>query len=432
MDNTNDILAEKSLISTRYPFFNKLLENVKYIPSEDTKALNVVGTEIFYNLEYVNSLDTNSCARELIRGLCIALSNYVEIHKSKHLKLWSITITALISYLQKKFHVTLEENIKKEKPQDDVDYGDLFSAIIGDAKGSIFPGNTSIPSPLNNSFKGEPKKQAQKSDTPKSSDSNFNEEENARKKNIWNKSDSGTSISDTYDKNADKNSLVKDNNVLDKDSNSFGGTGGKQLSSHQKALEKLQETTAFNKATVIPEHVIFNDIGEAKQIFDWRRILRESGNNSEVDWSYTNAVIEDGLVRPVLETISVSTTEILLDTSGSVSDALLLRFLQECKNILAISKIKVGCFDTNFYGFYAIKRPEDFEKMPFEGRHGTNFTTAVSAFSKRADNRIIFTDGDAPMPSFFNDVIWIVYGPKRIKPIGGRVFYVDDRFKKYT
>ena len=179
----------------------------------------------------------------------------------------------------------------------------------------------------------------------------------------------------------------------------------------------------------VPEYVVFNDIGEATRIFDWRRILRPNGS-FDVDWSYRNAVIEDGIVRPTLEAVPVAVTEILLDTSGSIDEPLLKRFLQECRNILPHSKVKIGCFDTQFYGFHDINTLADLENMVFDGRHGTSFTAALGAFSGRADNRIIFTDGDAPMPAQRMDVIWIVFGGKRIFPNGGRVFYVDDDLMK--
>ena len=52
-------------------------------------------------------------------------------------------------------------------------------------------------------------------------------------------------------------------------------------------------------------------------------------------------------------------TEIVLDTSGSIDDKLLRNFLRECKNILNFYKIKVGCFDTKFYGFTEIKNMKD-------------------------------------------------------------------------
>jgi len=65
--------------------------------------------------------------------------------------------------------------------------------------------------------------------------------------------------------------------------------------------------------------------------------------------------------------------------------------------------------------------------MKFSGGGGTNFDAAVNAFSRRVDNKIIFTDGYADMPHKPMDAIWIVFGDKKINPMGGRVIYIDDK-----
>ena len=119
-------------------------------------------------------------------------------------------------------------------------------------------------------------------------------------------------------------------------------------------------------------------------------------------------------------------TEIVLDTSGSINEILLKNFLRECKNILQHSRLKVGCFDTEFYGFHEIRTEEDIENMRFEGGGGTDFDVAVGAFSRRVENKIIFTDGDAYMPEMPLDAIWIVFGGIEINPKGGKVIQIDD------
>ncbi len=213
------------------------------------------------------------------------------------------------------------------------------------------------------------------------------------------------------------------------DGDSFSGRSSEKLghtSQQSRISAKLNDVVSEAN---VPEYLVFNEIGKATQIIDWRRILRQNGS-FDLDWSYRNAIVEDGIVRPALEAIPVAVTEILLDTSGSIDEPLLKRFLQECRNILPHSRVKVGCFDTQFYGFKEINTLSDLESMVFEGRHGTSFTAAVNAFSGRADNRIIFTDGEAPMPAQRMDIIWIVFGGKRISPNGGRVFYVDDDLLK--
>lgn len=134
---------------------------------------------------------------------------------------------------------------------------------------------------------------------------------------------------------------------------------------------------------------------------------------------------EDGIYTYHYELNRKSNIEILIDTSGSVDDELVKAFLQECKNIFDDYAMKVGCFDMIFYGFQEIKRKEDLDDFVIEGRGGTDFSTAVNSFSKKASIKIIFTDGYAEMPKDDSDVIWVVYSDNKINPPGGKVFYVD-------
>ncbi len=135
--------------------------------------------------------------------------------------------------------------------------------------------------------------------------------------------------------------------------------------------------------------------------------------------------MRNGYFRHKLEQLPMPEAEILLDTSGSVSEVLLKNFLRECKNILDNSKVKVGCFNTEFHGFAELKKPEDIDNMSFPIGGGTDFNAAVGAFSRKAPNKIIFTDGEADMPrETVRDVIWVVFCDEKINPKGGKVINI--------
>ena len=104
---------------------------------------------------------------------------------------------------------------------------------------------------------------------------------------------------------------------------------------------------------------------------------------------------------------------------------MLKNFLRECKNILDHSKVKVGCFNTEFHGFTELRRPEDIDNMSFQIGGGTDFNVAVRAFSRKVPNKIIFTDGKAPMPRKADrNVIWVVFGNEKVNPKGGKVINI--------
>ena len=203
----------------------------------------------------------------------------------------------------------------------------------------------------------------------------------------------------------------------------------KNLEDKKKQLEELKEAIskqASQAGTSTNRDIrTVNNIGTAEPLIDWRYVLKEA-IKYDVDWSYKNATLEDGVVSANLEEQPMPETEIILDTSGSINEVLLKNFLRECKNILQHTKLKVGCFDTEFYGFHEIRTEENIEKMRFEGGGGTDFDVAVGAFSRRVENKIIFTDGKASMPDMPLDAIWIVFGGERINPKGGKVIHIDN------
>lgn len=212
----------------------------------------------------------------------------------------------------------------------------------------------------------------------------------------------------------------------------------KNRDDYKKQLEELKQAIAKEASTAGTstnrDIRIVEDIGTAKPLIDWRYVLREA-IKYDVDWSYKNATLEDGIVVANLEEQPMPETEIVLDTSGSINEVLLKNFLRECKNILQHSRLKVGCFDTEFYGFHEIRTEEDIESMRFEGGGGTDFDVAVGAFSRRVENKIIFTDGEASMPDMPIDAIWIVFGGEKINPKGGKVINITaeqlDRLYSY-
>lgn len=167
-----------------------------------------------------------------------------------------------------------------------------------------------------------------------------------------------------------------------------------------------------------------SDIGIATPLIDWRKLLRQAIKYDE-EYTRKNARMRNGYFRHKLEQVPMPEAEILLDTSGSVSEVLLKNFLRECKNILDNSKVKVGCFNTEFHGFTELRKPEDIDNMSFPIGGGTDFNAAVGAFSRKVPNKIIFTDGEADMPrETVRNVIWVVFGDEKINPKGGKVINI--------
>ena len=286
----------------------------------------------------------------------------------------------------------------------------------------------------NSNQNGSSNNQDNKNDNSNQNGNENNQSNQDEKDDLNNKSntDKGRSNVDNKDgkssANNQKNSKVKENIERNKRMGERKVFEQNRIE-RKKQLEELRDNLAKQMTgagtSTDESNLKVEDIGVAKPLIRWRRLLKEN-INFNVDWSYKNATIEDGVLTSHLEYLPSPLTEILLDTSGSISETLLKNFLRECKNILITSKVKAGCFDTKFYGFYPIRNLNDIDNMPFKGGGGTDFDVAVNAFSKRVENKIIFTDGYASLPEKYLNAIWVVFGESDFHPKGGKVIYINE------
>lgn len=175
------------------------------------------------------------------------------------------------------------------------------------------------------------------------------------------------------------------------------------------------------------------DIDDPRQKLSWKKILRRELEKDRDEWSDRRAE-EDNYYQSRIESVEVldqAKTQVMLDTSSSVSDYLLRNFLRQLKPLLKDSDLEVGCFDSEFYGFQKVKSKRDIDNFIFQGRGCTSFETAVKGFSKEKEiNKIVFTDGRDFMglsDKEYKKIIWIVYGNKNFRPKVGRVIFVDER-----
>ena len=176
-------------------------------------------------------------------------------------------------------------------------------------------------------------------------------------------------------------------------------------------------------------HRGIDDPGLAKAVAGLSSLL-EPCLQLDYDW-FPGEVVRDGMLPYQFRAVPVANAEILLDTSASVDTDLLRAFVRGVKALFQENAvIRVGCFDTRFYGFHEIHNEHDIDSLDLRGAGGTNFTVAVNAFTGDAENQIIFTDGYAEMPEQSCDAVWVVYGDSPIHPKGGRVLYAKPPEEK--
>ena len=177
------------------------------------------------------------------------------------------------------------------------------------------------------------------------------------------------------------------------------------------------------------QQIEIDDPGLAAAVAGLKELL-EPSMQMDFDW-FPGSTIRDGMLRYDFRPYPVAHVEILLDTSASVDAELLRYFVRGVKALMREDAVvRVGCFDTQFYGFQDITTEEDIENLQFHGAGGTDFSVAINAFTGDAENQIIFTDGYAEMPEQSCNAVWVVYGSMAIHPIGGRVIYAKPSEEK--
>mgnify|MGYP000735052969 CR=1 FL=1 len=466
-----DIAALKRKMLVKYPFFGSVVASVGYKENKDIPTAGTDGETIYYNPEYLEGLSVEEQTFIFSHEVCHIAFNHILRSEGKNPELWNIATDGVINQFLKRDGLKmasggvdmaeainydaeqLYEKLLQEKQQrcqgnsQQNQQGNQQQSSGGSQSGnnqqqSLSPlqGNSGSGSSQEQSG-GESAEDSQKEDKSKQ-DVGHNthsmwEQAVKKHKEQQEKTDKKESLLDKLlDKllGKDKDKKDKEKTELEKKQEELESMGEKDafkknLEDKKKQLEELKEAIskqASQAGTSTNRDIrTVNNIGTAKPLIDWRYVLREA-IKYDVDWSYKNATLEDGVVNANLEEQPMPETEIVLDTSGSINEVLLKNFLRECKNILQHTKLKVGCFDTEFYGFHEIRTEEDIEKMRFEGGGGTNFDVAVGAFSRRVENKIIFTDGEASMPDMPLDAIWIVFGSKKINPKGGKVIHIDN------
>ena len=419
----------KGKMLVKYPFFGSIISNVTFNETKgiDTAATN--GEVIVYNEDFMNTLSINDQIFVLAHETMHIAFNHIKRGDNKNHEVWNIATDAVINAFLKKDGFDVREDFVYYEDAINYNAEQYYEKLMKDYKDKQNEQNQNNGN-QNNSDGNDSMSNEHSNSSHEYWYKPFDKEikkdiEKASKEESKEKSET-SSIGEEQDDKGKKEELEKAvDEISKKDEKEAFDENKKQKKEALKKLrdELVKQSQAGNTTT--SDIIEPLDIGEATKYIDWRLLLKEAVN-LDVDWSYENATIEEGVVTPHIEEIMKPEAEIVLDTSYSINKQLLINFLKECKNIISTSRVKVGCFDTKFYGFQEVRNEKEIEKLEFKGGGGTNFNVAVNAFSKRVENKIIFTDGCATMPDKNVDAIWVVFGDKKIKPKGGRVIYISE------
>lgn len=383
-----DIDRIKRKLLIKYPTFGSVIANLEFQESIDIATSETDGKVLLYNPKFLGDLSEKQQIFIFAHEVCHVAFEHIFRSEGKDKRLWKTATDSVINALLKQDGLPMVEGVVNIPEAINYDADEMYNKLLEKEKNK------------QEQQKEAEKKEQEQRQTKKREKAEGKEQE---KKETEEKS--------KFVEQGEKETF-KQNKI-----------------ERRKQLQELSRELA-NKSSheagdgIQREGKSLSDIGIATPLIDWRKLLKQAIRYDE-EYTRKNARMRNGYFRHRIEQIPMPEAEILLDTSGSVSEVLLKNFLRECKNILDNSKVKVGCFNTEFHGFTELKNPEDIDNMRFPIGGGTDFNAAVGAFSRKAPNKIIFTDGKANMPKeTVRNVIWVVFGDKKINPKGGKVINI--------
>lgn len=459
-----DIDAIKRKLLIKYPTFGSVIANLEFQASKDIATAGTDGKVLLYNPKFVSGLSDKERTFLFAHEVCHVAFEHIFRSEGKDKQLWNIATDSVINALLKQdglpmieggvdipeavnydaeemYNKLLEEKKKQQEQQSSQGNQQQQNSQANQDQQSS-QGNQEQPSSQGGQGQQNSQEQTEEQadvghDTHSLWDKAIEERKKEQQEQTQQKAkkekDSKTTAEDKEKQDDAEQTKQETNEFVEKgEKETFKQNKIERRKQLQELSKELAEQSSHEAGTGIQRQgKKLSDIGIATPLIDWRKLLRQAVKYDE-EWTRKNARMRNGYFRHKVEEIPIPETEILLDTSGSVSETLLRNFLRECKNILANSKVKVGCFNTEFYGFTELRRVEDIDNMSFPIGGGTDFNAAVEAFSRRVPNKIIFTDGEAPMPEkTVRNVIWVVFGNQQINPRGGKVININgEQLKK--
>ena len=464
MSTNIDSIKRKLLI--KYPTFGSVIANLEFQASKDIATAGTDGKVLLYNPKFLGDLSEKQQIFIFAHEVCHVAFEHIFRSEGKDKRLWNIATDSVINALLKQdglpiveggvdipeainydaeemYNKLLEEEKKKQEQQNSQgnqgQQGEQDNQEQQNSQGSQGQQGEQDNHEQQNSQgnQGEQNSQSQKEETDIGHDTHslWDKAIEERKKEQQEQAEKKEQEQRQTKKKEKKEKTEGEKEKREIEEKSKFAEQGERETFKQNKIERrkqLQELSRelANKSSheagdgIQREGKKLSDIGIATPLIDWRKLLRQAIRYDE-EYTRKNARMRNGYFRHKVEQIPMPEAEILLDTSGSVSEVLLKNFLRECKNILDNSKVKVGCFNTEFHGFTELRKPEDIDNMSFPIGGGTDFNAAVGAFSRKTPNKIIFTDGEADMPrETVRNVIWVVFGDEKINPKGGKVINI--------
>ena len=449
---STDIDSIKRKLLIKYPTFGSVIANLEFQKSIDIATAGTDGKVLLYNPKFLGDLSEKQQIFIFAHEVCHVAFEHIFRSEGKDKRLWNIATDSVINALLIQDGLPMVEGGVNIPEAINYDAEEMYNKLLEEEKKKqeqqSQKGNQGQQDKHNNQEQENSQGSQGQQDGQNSQEQQEENDIGHDTHSLWDKAieerkkeqqeqaeNKKQEQKQTKKKEKTEETEGKEQEKRETEEKSKFTEQGERETFKQNKIERrkqLQELSRelANKASheagdgIQREGKRLSDIGIATPLIDWRKLLRQAIRYDE-EYTRKNARMRNGYFRHRVEQLPMPEAEILLDTSGSVSEVLLKNFLRECKNILDNSKVKVGCFNTEFHGFTELRKPEDIDNMSFPIGGGTDFNAAVGAFSRKAPNKIIFTDGEADMPrETVRNVIWVVFSDEKINPKGGKVINI--------
>lgn len=443
---STDIDSIKRKLLIKYPTFGSVIANLEFQKSIDIATAGTDGKVLLYNPKFLGDLSEKQQIFIFAHEVCHVAFEHIFRSEGKDKRLWNIATDSVINALLIQDGLPMVEGGVNIPEAINYDAEEMYNKLLEEEKKKqeqqSQKGNQGQQDKHNNQEQENSQGSQGQQDGQNSQEQQEENDIGHDTHSLWDKAieerkkeqQEQAENKKQEQKQTKKKEKTEETEGREQEKSKFTEQGERETFKQnkierRKQLQELSRELA-NKASheagdgIQREGKRLSDIGIATPLIDWRKLLRQAIRYDE-EYTRKNARMRNGYFRHRVEQLPMPEAEILLDTSGSVSEVLLKNFLRECKNILDNSKVKVGCFNTEFHGFTELRKPEDIDNMSFPIGGGTDFNAAVGAFSRKAPNKIIFTDGEADMPrETVRNVIWVVFGDEKINPKGGKVINI--------
>jgi len=235
-------------------------------------------------------------------------------------------------------------------------------------------------------------------------------------------------------------SQILSDDISNQTSSDFANESVAQTATDQAVSDALK-SCRDNFAGRIPKEVqkIFHDHIAEKTKTNWKSILKSyvgRNTSSEKESTRCKPNRRQGFMAAGMKRIDSPKVLVGIDHSASVTDSMVLVFENELRTILAslTDRTEVAYFDTKIQSVETLRNCKG-RSASRRACGGTDFNSiAEHAKAKKPDLLLIFTDGEASMPTIpvRCPVIWCIVGNYSDKHLQGRkvrLTWEEGRFK---